>query len=155
MTGVDESVDVAAAGGEDLDDVVVLFRQYLEFYERPHPEDAVRAFLAERLARGDSVAVLARRGGEPVGLAHVYPTFSSLRLAPVWVLNDLYVTERARGTGAGTALLREVSRLAAQAGATYVALETYPHNTGAQRLYEREGFVRDTSTWHYARSLGS
>ncbi|GAB7192973.1 GNAT family N-acetyltransferase [Kineococcus sp. NUM-3379] len=149
----DVDVVVAVASERDLGEVLGLFRQYLEFYERPHPEAAVRAFLEQRFARGDSVALLARAGAEAVGLAHVYPTLSSLSLAPVWVLNDLFVTGTARGTGAGTALLREVSRLAAEAGAVAVALETYPDNTGAQRLYEREGFVRDTSTLHYTRTL--
>jgi ribosomal protein S18 acetylase RimI-like enzyme len=139
----------------DLDAAARLFSGYLAFYGRSHSAEAARAFVADRLAAGDSLVYLAFDGddhGTAVGIAQIYPTFSSLSLAPAWVLNDLFVDPKARGTGAGRELLRTVAREAAEAGAAYVALETADDNVPAQRLYEAEGFVRETGFRHYARS---
>lgn len=54
----------------------------------------------------------------------------------------LAVSARARGLGAGEALVRAVVERARAAGRSAVALSTQPTATAAQRLYERVGFVR-------------
>jgi ribosomal protein S18 acetylase RimI-like enzyme len=55
------------------------------------------------------------------------------------------VAEEARGLGVGTALLREVVSIAARWRVRGVRLHTADTNRGAQRLFEREGFVRQAS----------
>ncbi|MFG2983272.1 GNAT family N-acetyltransferase [Streptomyces sp. NPDC048258] len=141
----DGAVTVRAAGEEDVEAAAALFRGYLDFYEVDVEDpDLPRAFLAERIAKGESLVLLAEapRAGA-VGFAQVYRTFSSLTLRSAWVLNDLYVAPSGRRTGAGRALLREVLRLAREAGVAGVQLETAYDNTIAQGLYEAEGFVRE------------
>ncbi|MEV6955195.1 N-acetyltransferase [Streptomyces sp. NPDC051183] len=140
-------VALRVAGEADLDVAAELFRGYLDFYgvdiaadpERP------RAFLAERVRDGGSLVLLAEvpGGAGTVGFAQVYRTFSSLSMRTGWVLNDLYVAPSGRRSGAARALLREVLRLAAEAGAAGVQLETAYDNHVAQGLYEAEGFVRE------------
>jgi ribosomal protein S18 acetylase RimI-like enzyme len=147
-------VVVRRAHPDDVAAAAALFSGYLAFYERDHSVAAARSFVSDRLAAGDSLIYLAFDGDTPVGLAQVYPTFSSLSLAPAWVLNDLFVDPQARGTGAGRALLRTVCRDAADADAAYVGLETADDNLTAQRLYESEGFVRETGFRHYVRPTG-
>uniref|UniRef100_A0AAU2JR66 GNAT family N-acetyltransferase n=1 Tax=Streptomyces sp. NBC_00049 TaxID=2903617 RepID=A0AAU2JR66_9ACTN len=142
-------VVVREAGEADVDTAAGLFRGYLDFYEVDVKDpDHPRAFLAERIANGESLVLLAdsdsdAEGTRTVGLAQVYRTFSSLALRPVWILSDLYVDPSGRRTGAGRALLREVLRRAAEAGVSGVQLETGYDNTVAQGLYEAEGFVRE------------
>ncbi|MEU8899520.1 GNAT family N-acetyltransferase [Nocardia sp. NPDC048505] len=53
----------------------------------------------------------------------------------------LAVAKRARGLGAGSALLRAVLDIAAAEGFEAVALTTMPAMVDARRLYERFGFV--------------
>jgi ribosomal protein S18 acetylase RimI-like enzyme len=133
------TVDVATL--EDLDEVAGLFCAYLEFYGVKSDLDAARAFLHERIASGESLVLLARTPeGAPAGFAQVYFTFSSLSLARVWTFNDLYVDAAARGLGVGRALVREVCRRAAEAGALRVQGETAVDNHSAQALYAAEGF---------------
>lgn len=134
-----------AAGEADIETAAALFRGYLDFYEvDPGDPDAPRAFLAERIAKDESLVLLAEvPDAGTVGFAQVYRTFSSLSLRPAWVLNDLYVAPSGRRTGAGRALLREVVRRAAEAGVSGVQLETAYDNVVAQGLYEAEGFVRE------------
>ncbi len=144
-------VRVRVGGRADLDDVVRLFGEYLEFYGCPRDPGDVRAFLDARLHDGGSVVLVAVTGDGPVvGFAQCYPTWSSLSLAPAWVLNDLYVDPAARGTGAGRALVRGALAAARAAGAVSVSLETAVTNARAQALYESEGFVREEEFWTYA-----
>ncbi|MGH3589235.1 MAG: GNAT family N-acetyltransferase, partial [Pseudonocardia sp.] len=92
-------VSVRRATTTDVDALLPLFLGYLEFYGAEHPPERVRAFLSDRMEGDDAVAFLAETGDRAVGLAQVYPTFSSLGLRPVWTLNDLFVDPGARGTG--------------------------------------------------------
>ncbi|MEV7173124.1 N-acetyltransferase family protein [Streptomyces sp. JL4002] len=143
--GPHSAVAVRVAGEADVDTAAALFRGYLDFYEvAPADPDAPRAFLAERIAKDESLVLLADvPGAGTVGFAQVYRTFSSLSLKAGWVLNDLYVAPSGRRTGAGRALLHEVLRRAREAGVAGVQLETAYDNAVAQSLYESEGFVRE------------
>lgn len=62
-----------------------------------------------------------------------------------WV-NDLVVTEPARGQGIGTALMREAETLARKRGCFRMSLETSGWREGAKRFYDREGWI-DKGTW--------
>jgi ribosomal protein S18 acetylase RimI-like enzyme len=143
-------ITVDRAGADDLPEVAALFSGYLDFYGRPAPAGRVLAFLRERHERGDSVVLLARTAdGTPAGFVNVYPTFSSLSMAPVWTLNDLFVAATARRTGAGRALVRACADRARAAGAVGVQLQTAPDNHTAQALYRSEGFEPDTFAAYY------
>ncbi|CAA9431073.1 MAG: hypothetical protein AVDCRST_MAG37-607 [uncultured Rubrobacteraceae bacterium] len=63
--------------------------------------------------------------------------------------NDLFVTPEARGRGFGAALLAETRRFAAETGAKGLTLVTAVDNLPAQRLYERMGWKRDETFYHY------
>lgn len=144
---------VRPATPADLDDLARLFAGYQEFYGRTGDPGAARDFLAARQRDGDSVVLVASDDGGLVGFAQVYPTWSSLSTARVWVLNDLFVDPTARGTGAGRALVRAVLAAAHEAGAVSVSLSTQTTNRTAQALYEAEGFVRDDEFWTYAAAV--
>ncbi|GHI88927.1 N-acetyltransferase family protein [Streptomyces xanthophaeus] len=139
-------VVVRVAGEADVETAAGLFTGYLGFYGvdvAPDP-DRPRAFLAERIAKDESLVLLADvPEAGTVGFAQVYRTFSSLSMRPIWVLGDLYVAPAGRRTGAGRALLREVLDRARAAGVAGVQLETAYDNEIAQGLYEAEGFVRE------------
>ena len=127
----------------DLDAATRLFEGYQAFYGRKHPQGAVRAFLAQRLERGDSVVLLAWHGGRAIGFAQLYPSFASLSLAPSWILNDLFVDAAARGVGMARALMEAVRQLARGNGAAEVFLQTATDNAPARALYESLGYARD------------
>jgi ribosomal protein S18 acetylase RimI-like enzyme len=146
MPGVDGAPEVRRATLADLDAATWLFDGYQAFYHREHPEGAARAFLAQRLERGDSVVFLAWRDARAVGFAQLYPSFASLSLAPSWILNDLYVDPSARQGGTARALMEAVRQLAKANGAAEVFLQTAHDNAPARALYESLGYARDA---HY------
>jgi GNAT superfamily N-acetyltransferase len=136
---------------DDLDALVPLFDGYRQFYgQRPDPAGA-RAFLAERFKRGESVIFLAVVDGAIVGFTQLYPSFSSVSMKRLWVLNDLFVMPDARKSGAGRALLERAERWAAETGAKGLTLSTQITNLTAQRLYEACGWTKDDEFVHYHR----
>lgn len=139
MTGV--STRRADAG--DLDRLVELFDGYRGFYGQPSQPELCREFLRARIERSESAIFLAHdTDGQALGFTQLYPGFSSVRLRPVWLLNDLYVHPHARGRGAGVALLDAARGHARATAATYLILETGAENTYAQGVYERYGYAR-------------
>lgn len=138
----------------DVSEAAPLFAAYREFYGEPYDLDASASFLASRLARDESIVLIAKNdGGDPIGFSQIYPAFSSTRLAPIWILNDLYVSEEARGTGAVDALLDTAATLATDAGAIAIELSTAHTNLRAQAVYDRSGYEVDTVYKHYEKPL--
>jgi len=131
-----------------LDALLPLFAAYRRFYARPD-DPRTRAFLEQRLQRGESVVFMAWLGGEAIGFTQLYPSFASVSLAKMFVLYDLFVAPTARRCGAGTQLLRTAVRYCAEQGAGEVMLQTATDNLTAQRLYEREGWIRDEEFYVY------
>jgi GNAT superfamily N-acetyltransferase len=135
----------------DLDAFVPLFDGYRQFYGARSDPEGARAFLADRLKRGESVVFLAIVDGAIVGFTQLYPSFSSVSMKRLWVLNDLFVTADARKSGAGRALLERAERWAAETGAKGLTLSTQVTNLTAQRLYEACGWTKDDEFFHYHR----
>ena len=136
---------------DDLDALVPLFDAYRRFYGQPSDLMSARTFLADRFKRGESVIFLAVVDGAIVGFTQLYPSFSSVSMKRLWVLNDLFVTPDARKSGAGRALLERAERWAAETGAKGLTLSTQITNLGAQRLYEACGWTKDDEFLHYHR----
>jgi ribosomal protein S18 acetylase RimI-like enzyme len=134
----------------DLDDLVPLFDGYRQFYGRRSDLPGARQFLAERIARDESVIYLVRTGaGEAAGFTQLYPSFSSVSLQPLWILNDLFVRSEVRGGGVGRALLERARQHAVETGAKGLVLSTGVTNKAAQALYESCGWQRDDEFFEY------
>ena len=99
---------------------------------------------------GESVVFLALQDEQsPAGFAQLYPVFSSVSMMKVWLLNDLFVDQSARGRGVGRALMDAVIAFARETGRGRIELETAVDNAVARRLYESLGFIRREGFDHY------
>ena len=145
-----EGLRIVRAASEDLDDLVPLFDGYRQFYGQRSDVAAARAFLNERIERGESVIYLAYTGPrEAAGFTQLYPSFSSVSLKQLWILNDLFVRSDIRRGGVGRALLERARQHAAETGAKGLVLSTAITNKAAQTLYESCGWQRDDEFMHY------
>jgi len=135
-----------------LDEIAPLFDAYRRFYGQVDDPRA-RSFLEERLARHESVVFVARLQGAAIGFTQLYPCFASVSLARMFVLYDLFVAPPARRCGAAAALLRAAVDYAGSQGASQLMLQTAVTNLAAQRLYEREGWIRDNDFYVYEYHL--
>ena len=90
-------------------------------------------------------ALVAELDGRLIGLAHYLFHRSTILLAPICYLQDLFTTPDLRRTGVGRALIEAVYRRAEQAGSARVYWQTHETNLLARRLYdqvaERSGFI--------------
>lgn len=137
--------------GSDRDAVIALFDAYRVFYGRESDPAGAAAFLDARQTQAQSTLLLARdASAQPVGFCQLYPSWSSVSMAPVAILNDLYVARSARRSGVGAALLRAAAQSARQSGAIRLTLCTAIDNLPAQALYESLGWRRDREflTYH-------
>ena len=145
----DYTVDISRATLDDLNDLTPLFDGYRQFYEQASDREAARTFLEARLTLGESVIFLARLDGLPAGFTQLYPSWSSVSMRRLWVLNDLFVQTDFRQRGVGEELLERARQHAVETGAKGLMLETSVDNLPAQRLYERLGWVRETHYYTY------
>ncbi len=145
----DAGIEIVRAGAEHLRLVAPLFDGYRVFYGRPSDPAGALAFVSERVAAGDSVIFLAVRDSEALGFTQLYPSYSSVTMKRLWILNDLFVRRAARRQGVAAALLERAARFAKETGARGLVLETAVDNLPAQRLYERLGWKRETAYHRY------
>lgn len=133
----------------DVDDVSNLFALYRVFYGKEYDIEGAKSFLRERLKNEESIIFVASLNGKCIGFTQLYPTFSSVSMARVLILNDLYVNRDFRGKGIGESLIMEAKRYAQSIQAKYIQLSTGIENKTAQSLYERLGFLQENSYFTY------
>lgn len=135
----------------DLEELAQLFDQYRQFQAQPSDVAAARAFLRARFDHSESILFLAHDGATPVGFAQLYPSFSSVALARVFILNDLFVREAGRRKGVASALLAAVEAYGMALGAVRITLNVARDNQSAQALYEARGWQQDDHFYMYHR----
>src|SRR5690348_4251717 len=139
---------------DDLDALTLLFDGYRVFYERRSDRARARAFLQERLQRGESVIFITRdASGEALGFTQLYPAFSSVSARRIWILNDLFVAPEARHRGVARQLMDRARAFAIENHALRLVLETAEDNGPAQKLYESLGYAREAGSRHYSLEL--
>ena len=150
-------VTVRPVAPADFDKWLRLWQGYNLFYARPSlpaeitqmtwsrlfdAYEPVNALVAER---NMAVTDVPDKNNELLGLVHYLFHRSTIHIAPVCYLQDLFTTEAARGQGVGRALIAGVYDRARQAGSPRVYWQTHETNSTAMHLYdqvaERSGFV--------------
>jgi ribosomal protein S18 acetylase RimI-like enzyme len=130
----------------DLDQLTTLFDQYLVFYKKPSNLEKHKSYLKERIENEEAIIFLAFDDllkNEAIGFTLIYPTFSSVRLSKILILNDLFVNSTIRNNGVGEKLITKTIELAKELDADLVRLKTAKDNTIAQGLYHKMGFTKD------------
>jgi GNAT superfamily N-acetyltransferase len=136
-------VKTIRAGLVHLDVLTGLFDAYRQFYGQKPDLPGARRFLEARLRGGDSVVFLAfldDATGSWVGFVQLYPSFSSVAMKPIWILNDLFVAPQARRAGIARSLLEAAYELARSTGAARLRLSTAKDNEAARALYLASGY---------------
>lgn len=132
-----------------LDDVAFLFNQYRIFYRQSSDLTGAKRFIQERLSCQDSVILLATEDNNPVGYTRLFPSWSSVSMKRVWILNDLFVLPKKRNQGIAKALMNAAKDIAVETGAVRIILATEVTNTVGQSLYESMGYCKFDEFYHY------
>lgn len=151
-------MNIIRAELKHLDILAKLFDEYRVFYERESDIESAKNFMKERLENKDSVIFIALDENEKenesgMGFTQLYPTFTSVGMQRMWILNDLFVNENYRKQKVAQSLLTRAEQHAKETRAFGMLLETRNTNIPAQNLYDKLGWYRDTEhTWFFKPS---
>ncbi|MGI8436245.1 MAG: GNAT family N-acetyltransferase [Chthoniobacterales bacterium] len=139
------AITIAPLQADDLIVAVELLEAQLTEHDIASTAEALetvtRAVLANP-ARG--FILLARADGDVVGLAYAAAHLSAEHGGTIGWLEEFYVRPRARGRGAGSALLQAVLDHSRESGWRALELEVVEGHERAIPLYQRHGFERNT-----------
>lgn len=124
-----------------------LWHGYLTFYESSVPAEVTEIAWRRMHDPAEPMFGLgAYAGGALVGIVHYLFHRSFWTIGNYCYLQDLFVSEAARGKGAGRALIQAVEQAAREAGASRVHWLTKEDNHTARALYDtladRSGFIQ-------------
>ncbi len=128
---------------DDITEHAVLFDAYRQFYKQNPDFTSCKNYLLGRMSNHEIICHGAFINNALVGIAHIYTSFSSLSLKPLWILNDLYVDKAARRKGIATILIDAVRTHAYESGVMRLKLQTEHKNLSAQKCYEQYGWEKD------------
>lgn len=135
-------IHIRRASLSDVEQLTGLVEQYRGFYNH-EANSNTQQFLHNRLSMNESIVFVAEEGDQLVGFAQCYPTFSTVALAEIWLLNDVFVHPDFRRRHVAEQLMVETEAAAKKAGAARIWLRTAHLNAPAQALYEGRGWVHD------------
>ena len=122
--------------------LILRFIKELAVYEKLEKECiATEALLAENLFGKKKVAeaVIGEYKGEPVGMALFFYNFSTFLAKPGIYLEDIIVSEKHRGKGFGSELIRYLFKRAANEGCGRVEWAVLDWNEPAINFYKNLG----------------
>ncbi len=127
----------------DHDQWVELWRGYLRFYKTELPPGIYTTTWRRLLADGEGPYGYCAEipAGRLVGIVHYLFHASCWTHGPYCYLQDLYVSDDARGEGIGRALIDKVVDAAAQHDASQVYWLTQNFNERARHLYDQVASV--------------
>ncbi len=134
-------VRVRWATADDASTIVRFIRGLAEFEREPASSvkiteaDIVRDGFADRPS---FEALIAESEGAPIGFALFFMNYSTWEGTSGLYIEDLFVEEAARGTGAGRALMATASAIAEERGCARLELSVLDWNP-ARAFYERLG----------------
>ena len=139
----------------DVDVLVAMVHELAE-YERDSESCVVSSEQLRTALFGEEPAVFAHVAevdGEVVGMAVWFLTFSTWEGAHGIWLEDFYVREAARGTGAGKALMQELARICRHRGYARIDWSVLDWNEPSIGFYRALG-AEHMHEWHPYRLTG-
>jgi len=135
---VTATIEIVDAATDELVDAIAALLPLLSSSRPP-----TRAELTELVGSASSDLFVARVDGAIVGVLTLstYPTLTGTK---AWI-DDVIVSEAARGHGVGEALNRAAIDAARTRGLDSIDLTSRPSREAANRLYQRIGFEQRTT----------
>ena len=143
---------IATVTEDDLPELLPLMRGYCDFYEVAPSDERLLALARTLIEDPDQGLQLIARDddGRAVGFATIFWTWSTLSASRLGVMNDLFVSDRARGGGVAYALIAACAERCRERGATSLQWQTAHTNERARAVYERVGAERDERWLDYS-----
>ena len=140
-SGAAKAVRIRPGTAKDVPTILAMIRGLAAYEKLAHE---VRASTAQLKRDGFGRkryfrVLLAEQNRRSIGFALYFFSYSTFLAKPTLYLEDLFVLPKARGTGAGKALLRALARSALKEGCGRMDWQVLANNTPAIDFYKRLG----------------
>jgi ribosomal protein S18 acetylase RimI-like enzyme len=146
-------MNIKPATIEDVDVLAFMFDDYRQCYEQAPDYEAAKSFISDRLNNQDTILLIAYEtiNGKNVGagFVQIYPSFSSISMKKIFILNDLYVNPDMRKQGIAKLLINSAKQFAIDNKAGQLVIESRISNSSAQKLYDSVGFTKEGEHLYY------
>jgi ribosomal protein S18 acetylase RimI-like enzyme len=146
-------IEIKTASIINLECLYILFEQYRQFYEMAPSKQLSKQFISDRLTKKDSTIFLAFDEQVAVAFVQLYPSFSSVAMKPIWILNDLFVAKNSRKKGIAKQLMLAVEKHAKANNIFSIKLATGIENTSAQALYHGLNYQQNEAFKFYSKRI--
>lgn len=142
---------VRLARTEDVDAIIELMEGLAEYEKLTPPDDAAKTRLRATLCADPErvYTLIAEVDGAPAGYAVAFDQYATFEGRVRFYLEDIFVREEFRSTGAGFALFSAVAAEGARRGATAMEWEVLTWNRLALDFYERLGGKNEEAWYTY------
>lgn len=138
------SIKITSLSNADYDFWLILWQNYLTFYETSLPMSTTDTTWRNLL--DSNIAIYgfgAWQGDTLVGITHVVLHPNTWNTTECCYLEDLYVSESIRGQGVGRTLIEYVYDFATQKSCNHVYWKTQESNADARQLYDNVASLTD------------
>ena len=150
-----QHIYVRNASPQDTQAILGLVVELATFEKLPPPDEAAQQRLIQDAfgPRPRFEIFLAEVGGQVVGYAFIFETYSTFRALPSLYLEDLFVLEEFRGMKVGYALFKHCAHEAVKRGCGRYEWAVLAWNIHAINFYKRLG-ANHLQDWHLYRLDG-
>ena len=146
-TKIEAKVTINLAKEEDIPAIANLIKELAIFEKEPEAVIVTPEILLDDWRKGLFHLFVAHLEEEIIGMALYYTAYSSWRGRMLY-LDDLIVTEKHRGIGAGALLLDKVMEEGIRLKARVVKWQVLDWNTPAIDFYEKRGATIERNWWN-------
>lgn len=133
----------------DLELLIPLFDDYRQHFKQSSEPELIQEFLAQRIESDDVIIYLAHTNNDIHGFVLLYPSYSSIGLSKIWILNDFYLRSGNQKRLMAKQLLDQLVADCKEAGAIRIEVTTRKENHKLHNLYKEYGFEKDYKYDHY------
>lgn len=137
----------------DLDRLVPLFDSYRQHFKQASDPEAIKQYLQQRIEADEAIIYLAQSQEDLHGFVVLYPSFSSIGLAPIWILNDFYLKSGNQKRLMAKELLDRIGADCKEQGGIRIEVNTRKENHKLHKLYKDYGFEKDYKYDYYFLQL--
>ncbi|MEB7780383.1 MULTISPECIES: GNAT family N-acetyltransferase [Mammaliicoccus] len=146
-------MNISILNVEDVNKIVPIFDEYRVYFDQQSNVDAAYDFLYNNLSNNDAVIFIAEDEEAVIGFLQLYSMLSSMKMSEMLIINDLYLTDAARGKHIGEQLMHQAFKYGKDSGYETISLETEKSNIGGNRLYTKLGMQVDDEHNYYSKEL--
>lgn len=146
-------MNIVKINEDDISRIVPIFNAYRVHAGKKSNKEQANTFLYNNLKNKNATIFIAEEENDVIGFIQLYTMLSSMKMSQLLIINDLFVTEQARGKHVGEKLMNQAFQYGKENGYEIMYLETEKTNVAGNKLYQKLGMALDENHNYYSKPL--